>query len=345
MKKSLLFCGILISVIAMLLSACQSSTTETPTTTLKFSTSTASQAGPTIWIQSWIEKIETATEGKVKIELYPDSALGPAGDHYDMASSGRVDIALCLMGLSPGRFPMSEIISLPGMVPNAVLGSRSYMGLYLKEKTVQDEMPDVKVLVLFTGDAKYIHTTNKPINTLEDMAGLRLRSTDENLARTLQLLGATPVLMPPGETYDSLSRGILDGVCTEFTGVTDYTMQEILKYTTKVATNSAAIAVVMNLDKWNSLSPDIREAIDSVSLDVAAKSEGEFMMNNNKNAEKVCIDAGMQVIELSDSEYQRFTSAWAGQYDEWTQKWEEKGKPAEAMLDSYRQILAQFMNE
>ena len=233
--------------------------------TLKFS----HFLGPTSFFQldvvePWAKELEAKTNGKVKVEIHDGtSPLGKVTEQASAAQAGTVDIALGLRGAEGDRFPGSSIIELPFLVPSAALGSLALWTLY-KEGVLADEYKDYKVLALFVHNPGLIHTTSRRVVTPSDLKGLRLRVPNKTVAAALEHVGALPVVLQVDDVMPAVKEGKLEGIVTNWgnplQGFNDY-----MKFHTDIQFYTSAFFVVMNKEKYASLSADVRAALDAMS--------------------------------------------------------------------------------
>ena len=173
--------------------------------TLKISNFLPPQHGFTAdFLGPWAKELEEKTGGKVAVELFDaTSAFGKITRQADQVRAGVIDIALGLNGIPRDRFPASSIVEMPFLVKHADSGSRTLWQMY-KEGALGNEYDDFKVLALFTHHGGLIHTVDKPVRSLEDIKGLRLRTPSPAVSAMLEHLGASPVGMPPSAIYENL---------------------------------------------------------------------------------------------------------------------------------------------
>src|SRR5262245_4027451 len=123
----------------------------------------------------WSDGLEKGSGGRITVKRFPSAQMGPTPAHYDFARTGQADVSWFLHGGTPGRFPLTEIISLPYMVGSAEIGGKVLNDSQLRAKYLDPEHKGIKVLMLFTHQPGGPHTTKKPIRNLDDFKGLRLR--------------------------------------------------------------------------------------------------------------------------------------------------------------------------
>ena len=122
---------------------------------------------------AWAESINKASNGTIKITIYPSQQLGKAFDHYNMARDGIVDISHVNPGYEPGRFPIVAAVELPFIFSNAKEGSAALDAWY--RRYAEQEMKDVHFCLIFAHDPGTFHFTKKKVQVPADMYGLKLR--------------------------------------------------------------------------------------------------------------------------------------------------------------------------
>ncbi len=225
----------------------------------------------TMLIKQWGEKLNKLSGGQLKITLFPGQALGKAADHYDMAVKGVCDIALTNPMYTPARFQLTSVFWLPFMVTTAEDTSVALWKTY--DKYFREEYNEVKVLWLYVHAPGQIFTRKKPINTLEDLKGMKIRATNPHIQETLKLLGASPVFIPVPEVYNALDRGVVDGTAMPFEGLWVFKQHEVVDYGMVCNLYTMTFPIVMNKAKWESLPPDIKKIMeDNIGLETSRKA-------------------------------------------------------------------------
>ena len=218
----------------------------------------------TDFMEPWAREIESKTQGAVSIQVSPGtSALGQAQNQLDQVRNGIVDIAFGICGLPRGRMTRSTIIEMPMLVTKAGAGSRALWNLY--PSLLGPDYAGLKPLVLMTHNGGLIHTRDKRIGTPEDLRGLRIRTPSPTVSMMLEFLGASPVGMPPGQVYENMQRGTLDGAAFPWDPVRAFKLGEVSKFHCEAGIYTAAFWFAMNDRKYQSLPADIRKVIDQSS--------------------------------------------------------------------------------
>jgi len=290
--------------------------------------------------EAWAKEIEKRSAGNVKISVFPGGTLTPADQCYDGVVKGISDIGMSYFALSRGRFPQMEALDLPLGYPNGRVATRVANDFYrvMQPKTLEN----VKVLYLHAHGPGLLHT-KKPVKTLDDLKGMKIRSTGFS-AKIASALGAVPVAMPQGETYEALSKGIVDGTIGPIEVLKGWKQAEVVKSTTDCfdVGYTTAFFVVMNLKKWNALPPDVQKVFDDVSrewIDVHGKAWDEA----DKEGRAFTLSLGNQIITLPAQESARWKKAVRPTIDEYIKESEQKGVPgrksvtqAETLITKYR---------
>ena len=246
--------------------------------------------------KKWGDEIEKRTKGRVKITLFAGGTLTPAPAIYDGVVKGISDIGMSFTGFTKGRFPLMEVIDLPLVYKNGLAATRLINELY--EKFKPKEFDDVKIMYLHAHGPGFIHT-RRPVNKLEDLKGMKIRSTGVS-AKLITALGGTPVAMPMGEAYDAINRGVTDGTVAPYEALEQWKLGEVIKYTveTYACSYSAGAFVVMNKNRWNSLPPDIQKIIESIDKEWVDPT-GNLWDEIDRSGKEFTLKRGNKVITLS----------------------------------------------
>ena len=149
----------------------------------------ADQNSPTGWgpahaLQPWIKQVEEATKGRVKIEVFPSQTLIKGIDMWKGVRTGIADMGWCVQGYWPDQTPLSDSISLPFLpIKTAEQGSEVLWKLYEKFPGIQKEYGEIQPIVLHTTSPNFLITSKKQVKTLEDLKGMKLRTSADRRSR------------------------------------------------------------------------------------------------------------------------------------------------------------------
>ncbi len=283
----------------------------------------------TVIATEWAQEIEKRTGGAVKITLFPGGTLTPADKCYDGVVKGISDIGMSCFAYTRGKFPLTEVIDLPLGYKSGVAATR-LINLY-RSKFQPKEFDEVKVMYLHAHGPGLLHT-KKPVRRLEDLKGMKIRSTGLS-AKVAAALGGVPVAMPMGETYDALSRGVVDGSMSPLEALEGWKWGEVVKYTSESvgAAYSTGFFVVMNKEKWNSLPPAVQKVIEQVNKEWIEKT-GRLWEAIDKSGRDYSLKRGNEIILLPKEEDERWARAVRPILDDYVASMKEKGLPGEETL-------------
>jgi TRAP-type transport system periplasmic protein len=301
--------------------------------------------GPVNALQPWIKKVEAATKGRVKIDVFPSQTLCKGPDTWNAVKSGVADMGWCNHGYWPDMLPLFETITLPALpCKNSEQGSGVLWQLYEKYPSIQKEFKDVHPLLLWTSPPRFLITTKRLVKTMEDMKGLKLRISGGPPSDQLKALGAIPIQMAMFDIYEAMSKGVLDGTDSAWEAVSSFKFYEVAKNYTFTNLALYEFSIIMNKEKWQSLPKDIQEAITSVS-----GLEGSKLFGRNwyDEVEPVVLEkikkegVAMNTYTLPPEEVKRWRSV-AGEpiWQSWVKKMEGKGMPeAQQILKTALEML------
>lgn len=221
-------------------------------------------------LQPWCDEMGQLSNGRIKCQFYPSMQLGGTpGQLADQVKNGVADIAWTAPGYSTGRFPKTEALELPGVLPlGGLVGGRAIWDFYGQQ--LKEEYKDYKVLAMHGDGGMNIHTASKPLATVEDFKGVKLRSPNRTIARTLTALGATPVAMPPAQVTEAISKGVVDGASAVWEVMLPTKLDEVTKFhfetpADRPVMGATVLVLLMNKQKYESLPADLKAIVDKVS--------------------------------------------------------------------------------
>jgi TRAP-type C4-dicarboxylate transport system substrate-binding protein len=273
----------------------------------------------------------------VQVDTFPGGTLLGAKNMMDGVIAGQADIGCLCMAYQPGRFIVTNATSLPLGIPNATVGSLVLYDLY--QKYQPDEFAKVKVLTMFTTAPTNI-MSKVPVRTLDDIKGLDLRASG-GAAKILEAWGANPVGMPMPATVEALQKGVVKGLYSSLEVMKDFKFAESCKYVTLTDTVIYPFAVVMNMDKWNSLPEDVQKVMDDLIVE-QAKWTGNYMDDHVKTAVEWSKNTqNVEIIELKKDEKAALNSKLQFLTDKWITDSSTKGYPAQAIVDDLESLIQQ----
>lgn len=286
----------------------------------------------------WGEDLSAQTNGRLKLNIFPASQLGPVNRQFDLARNGVADIAVGLHGVTPGRYPVTELVSLPYMRP-AAGGNSAVTSKRLSElapEFLAAEHQGMKILWMAVTNPLMFHTANKQIKSIADFKGLRIRYAGEQFAQIIPALGAVPLPVPPAETQDGLSKGIIDGATFPYEATMSFDLGTVVKYSLEPGVSTATFAVVMNPAKFNSLPDDLKKAIEQTTGPTRAEQFGKAFDESEKHGRDYMLAKKVTITPLSETELAAVKKALAPISDKAIEALDKQGKPAKKFVEAYQ---------
>ncbi len=286
---------------------------------------TTAQAQTVLTLNSWLppshpqvsdfilplaEDIKTVTEGRVTINVLP-APLGPPPATYDLVKNGVVDIGYTVQGYSPGRFKTSAIAEMPFLSDDAVATSVAYHRVHEAMLAEAGEYAGVKVLAVHTHGPGHIFSSSK-IDTVEDIAGQKVRTGSVVAHDLAQLMGAVPVEGPASKSYELLSQKVADGIFFPWETVNFFRLNDLLSnaFVAEGGIYNTAFMVVMNEAKWNAI-PEADRALIEPLLGEALAARAGAMWNKADAAGRAVLEAKLGVHQATDAEIQALKQKFA----------------------------------
>jgi len=294
-------------------------------------------------MKPWADRVEEATQGRVKIQ-FTAASLGSPARQFDLARTGVVDIAASNQSYTAERFPLAGFAELPFLSSSAeALSVANWRGTVALQKQV-DEYQGTKLLTVFSNGPGMIFTRNKAVNAIADLENVRVRASEGIPARVAALLGAVPVSAPVTEAYQMLSKGIIESILLPPDSIHSFKMDQYLKHmtTTPDGLFSSTFFVVMNEAKWNALPEQDRQAIMSVSGESFAREAGRVWDDQDKMALAAFKEGGMDTHVADEALAAEIRKRLAPLEKEWLAQAKAKGVDGEQLLTKVRADIGSY---
>ncbi len=273
---------------------------ETETTVLRFSHFWPATSAMHVEVfEPWAKKIETESNGQLKVEIYPSATLSKPDVMYDSAAKGVIDIGSQAHGYSAGRFPLTQIAELPGLSNSATQMGCILQTLY-DDGTIASEYEDTHLLFLMGAGPAAIHTVGEPIRVPSDMKGLRIRRPSAIAGDIIEATGGTPVGLPANDIYTSLQRGVIDGLSFPWQPTGDFRLVELTKAHTNIPFYNSALLVTMNKNKYENLPDNLKKVLDDNSGRVMSDLVGEVTDREDAKYMAEARAAGHIMVDIPD---------------------------------------------
>jgi len=299
---------------------------------------------PLLVLDVWADRVEADSNGRIKIERYPAMQLGGTPPELmDQVMDGIVDLVWTVNGFTPGRFPRTEVFELPFFVSDARAASYAYRMMH--ESILADtDFADVVVLANWVHGPGVIHSS-RPVTSIADMAGLKLRTPSRLVGQLLAQLGAEPVGMPVTAIPENLSRGVIDGAVIPWEVTTALRVAELVNNHTEFENSypyTVTFTLSMNRERYEGLPDDLREIIDrnsGVELSIFAGGE---QTDSDGPARQIAVDRNNNIITIPEAQVAEWRAAAQPVYDAWIADLARQGIDGQALIDEARRLMAEY---
>ena len=286
----------------------------------------------------YLRRIESATNHRIKFEEYWTGTLLPHKTEVEGLKGGMADVAFFQVRYQKSRLPLFYLTCLPATARD-VRASCAAMNALAKLPEIQKEFDRYNMVWLAagTGAKRGIYTKDKPIRSLADLKGMKIRSRATNI---LDGVGATTISISSSEMYEAMQRGVVDGIATPITGGVAWKVSDIAKYYWDGDVGMVTMCAWMNKKKWNSLPEDIQKIFRKVGEDEFPLMY-DFYLRAQGNAQglyDIFPKRGIEVTHPTLAEVEKIQKLARIDWDDYLKKIEKKGLPARKVLDEWLRL-------
>jgi len=290
--------------------------------------------------QKWMKRVEELTNGKVKFNYYPGEQLAKASDLLDLVRTGGADLANICHCYVAGKMPYLGVTTLPGLIQSAEEGTRASMELIHQEPILSTDFlaNGIRPLYSYMSSPYEIYTASKPVKTLNDMKGLKIRNAGGYSGKMLELLGAVPVTISAPEQYEALARKTIDGTLFTINSFPTYKLDEVIRYGTKGVNGPPTMFVIaINEKVWEKLPEDVKKAMMQAGTEINQSLGRATDESSSQILDELKKQGKIQVVDVDQ---EAFRQAVSGIEQEWIKDMEAGGySEAEKVLQMYKEAI------
>jgi TRAP-type C4-dicarboxylate transport system substrate-binding protein len=296
-------------------------------------------------LQGWATEAEKVTNGRVKFQMLPKHPSAPPGT-FDAVRDGLVDLSFVTASYTPARHIMPLMPELPGAGDTALANSLAYSRIYWKHFHKVGEYKGVKLLGVFTHGPGQMFT-KRPVNNINDVQGLKIRTGGGVAESVAKALGASAFVKPAPESYELLKSGVADGVFFPLESVVSFKLDTVLEQATIFPGGmySSAFGFFMNEDKWNKLAKQDQDALEKISGEYVARLAGRSWDEADKRGLEALKKSGVKIVEANSELVAEVKKRSAPIIDDWVKKASAKGVDAARILAEFRDELKKVAAE
>ena len=288
-------------------------------------------------LSAWGADVERVTEGRVKVNLLPKPAVAPPGT-LDAVKDGLIDVAWTVHGLTPARFVLTNIAEFPGNGDSAEQMSVAYQRIHERHLAKAGEHKGVKVIALFTHGPGQLLSARRPVNTIEDLAGMKFRTPGGIALEVAKAVGAVGVPRPVTEIYELLNGGIVDGVFFPLDTIASLKLEQIIRHMTTFPGGlyNASFVMIMNEERFNKLSRRDQEAIDAIGGEAFSRRVGRGFEEQERASMNALAASKVAMTDASPALMQAFRARTAAIEANWVKQAAAKGIDGAKVLEEFR---------
>lgn len=295
-------------------------------------------------LEPWAKAVEENSGGRVKIELFPSMTLGGRPPELvQQARDGVVDLIWTVNGYTPGLFPRTEVMELPGVYLNDI--SAANLSLYdMFESDLKEEYKGLEVMWLHVHAGQGIMTVDKEVRTPADFDGLKVRIPTRTGAWVIEALGGSPLATPVPDVPGALSKKVIDATLLPWEIIPPLKLQNQINYfiegfnNTRLGTTSFQVS--MNQARWEGLPEDIQKAFKDASGRDWWGKVGEIWRGGDDFGIKMAEDAGKNHVVLTEDETNAFLDAVSSVQGRWVDEVAAKGIDGAGLVQKAKDLIA-----
>lgn len=288
---------------------------------------------------AWADEIKKRTAGQVEITIYPAGTLTQAPQCYEGVVSGISDIGMSCFAYTRGRFPLLEGIDMPLGYPNGIIATR--ISTQIAEEFKPKELSDVHLLYIHA-HGPGILASKKPVRSLNDIQGLKIRATGLS-SKIVLSLGGIPVAMSQPETYEALQKGVVEATFCPVETLKGWKQGEVISSITdtSIIGYTTSMFVVMNKAKWDKLTPELQNIFDEVSAEWVIK-HGQAWNDADEEGLAFIKELNHEIIKLDMDQQQLLKEKVKPILDEYVTKTMDVGLEGDKFLARLQELIEEY---
>jgi len=306
-------------------------------TTLIFATTNQPTAHLNVRVHHpWAKRINEQGQGVIRIDVRDGPTLANHVNFYSRVVDDVAQISWGVHGFVAGKFPLSEVGSLPFEVVKSEQGSVAFWRLW-KSGLLGREYNDVVPLYVVAFPQTGIHTA-KPMKAPDSLAGLKIIAGQKITSEVVTRLGGTPISLPITDIYEGIQRGTADGVIQQWTAFQPFKLAEVTTYHVDTTLSGATAMVFMAKKRYDALPAAGRKVIDDNSGEAQSRQFGVFWDSvQDEGRQMVKALGGKHTIVTFTPEQEKVVREKIAPI---TAEWAKDTPGGDKALSTFRELLA-----
>lgn len=297
-------------------------------------------------LTQWADDLRAQTNGELDIRVFPAGQMGPPPRQYDLVRTGVADFAFIFTAFYPGRFPLTDLLSLPFLLVGTDAKPRkaadtSWLATSLKPEFA-GEYVATEMLFSVNLTATGFFMNSVQVRTPDDVKGLRIRPTSSVMAEQLKAMGASPATIPPTEIADAMSKGVVDGAIFNFEGGRAFQLQRAVRHVSTLANSSATFSFIANQEMMEKLPKEYADLIRQTTGPEAARQVGSLYDKAEASGREFMAGKDVEIIDLNGAAADPFRTALKPVYNAQLEATRKDHPTTDAVMKRIEQLKAEM---
>ena len=282
------------------------------------------------FIDDWVKEVNTMLGGRLTLELYPAKAIIPPFETLEAVQMGIIDADITSPAYFAGRDPAIPLLAdLIGAYSNWFEaatwceyggGKELYQKMYKGFGAHFVGCPNAGIESV---------ASKKPINSIADFKGVKMRAPSGTATQLLKAMGASPVNLSGGEVYNALEKGVIDAAdLSDYVANKSLGLHKVAKYALVDFHSMPVLSLTVNMKKWNAQPKDIQAILNMATRDMGTQINMRQLMLRGPAEKDDLENHGVTIINWSDDERKKMRAMAA-------KIWEQESKKSDFAKQAY----------
>ena len=301
---------------------------------LSLATHDPATSNKTLFHQKWADRVREVSGGRIDITIYSAGSLVAGTAALDALRTNMCDIAWIYGPYFTGQLPLSDVVSMPIGITSVPQAANVMWDLYETEEAYKNELAEFVTLMIHSNPINFISTVRgKPVSSVNDLKGLKLRAAGGAASNYLLAWGATPIQLTPGDIFQAVERGTIDGYVFDYSGIVSFSLQDVTANYTDMPVFLGPYYLLMNKSSFEGLPADLRQILLDCSTRETSIEMGYVYEADELRGREAVTAAGGNFVSVTEEALAEFKSSSASLQADWITANTKPGFDAKAYLD------------
>lgn len=269
-------------------------------------------------VQYFGDILNERTEGRLQVQLFPDSQVGDDNEMMSALQSGSLEMTFPSTTPAATIVPQLAVFDLPYLFPSYEAAYEVLDSEIGQELLAEFEGTGIKPLVYAENGYRELTNSQRAVESPEDVNGLRIRVMENEVQVDLwRALGANPTSMAFGEVFSAMEQGVIDGQENPWSTILTSNFYEVQDYGSETRHVYTPFIFMISQGFWDDLDPQYQEVIQEAA-EQTKDYERTISQEYDQWAKEQLAERGMEISELDDAQLEVFAEAAQPVYDKWT---------------------------